>query len=501
MQHGALRLAVIRGTLAVAAMSAIGCSRQPPRPLVPAPAGRPADVREPVEREPVRAPEPRSEPRDEPELVEKAPGSDAVDLIAADPIVTSGQAGDEGIEDRVDWWLNLWQTRSRDAFVRGLSRMGSYEDLVIAELAMRGLPPSLLYLPLIEANYYPVAVSPVGAGGLWQFMPRTARWLGLTVNSLIDQRFDAFAATPVALDYLLDLNEQFQSWFLTLAAYNAGPGRVEQAIRRHGGGHPRDDRLFLRIRDRLPAETRDFIPKFLAAVRMASDPEHHGFLSVLKSSPPAFDTVAVDGPASIDVIADVAGVGLEEVRDLNPHIVLGMTPGGGSTVVRLPAGSAEGFAERFAVIPLRNRVNRHIVSAGETLSHIALDYRISLDELRGANPGVSPRRLQIGSVLIVPGMRRDSGEPAAAVAGPRTGHPPIADDPPEAGSGEDALSAATYGAAPPGGEVVHVVARGESLWLIARLYGVELARLRARNRIGEGALVHPGDSIRIPPAR
>lgn len=497
MWQGALRLAVVRGTLAVAALSPIGCARQPPLPLAPSPAGQPVEVREPVEREPVRAPEPRGEP----EVVEKAPASDAVDLFAADPIVTSGQAGDEGIDDRVEWWLNLWQTRSRDAFVRGLSRMGSYEDLVTAELAARDLPPSLLYLPLIEANYYPTAVSPAGAGGLWQFMPRTARWMGLTVNSLIDQRFDAFAATPLALDYLLDLNEQFQSWFLTLAAYNAGPGRVEQAIQRHGRGQPRDDRLFLRIRDRLPAETRDFIPKFLAAVRMASDPERHGISGVPRASPPSFDTVAIDGPASIDVIADVAGVGLEEVRDLNPHIVLGMTPGGGSTVVRLPAGSAEGFAGRFAAIPLRNRVNRHIVSAGETLSHIALDYRISLAELRGANPGVSPRRLQIGSVLIVPGMRRDSGEPAAAVAGPGPDDPPIADDLPEAGSGEDASSAGTDRAAPTGGEVVHVVTRGESLWLIARLYGVELARLRARNGIGEGALVHPGDSIRIPAAR
>lgn len=491
MHQGALRYAVVCGTLVVAAMSATGCARQPPLPLAPSPVGEPVDVREPEEREPVRAPE----PRDVPEVVGEVPASEPVDLFAADPIVTSGQAGDGQIEDRVDRWLNVWQTRLRDAFVRGLSRMGSYEDLVAAELAIRDLPPSLLYLPLIEANYYPTAVSPAGAGGLWQFMPRTARWMGLTVNSLIDQRFDAFAATPVALDYLLDLNEQFHSWFLTLAAYNAGPGRVEQAIRRHGRGHPRDDRLFLRIRNRLPAETRDFIPKFLAAVRMASDPERHGFSSVLKASPPAFDTVAIDGPASIDVIAEVAGVGLEEVRDLNPHIVLGMTPGGGSTVVRLPAGSTEGFADRFALIPLRNRVNRHVVSAGETLSHIALDYRISVNELRGANPGVSPRRLQIGSVLIVPGVPQDSGEPAAAARGP------VADNPPEAGSGAAGSSAEGNSAAPSGGEVVHVVARGESLWLIARLYGVELVRLRVHNRIGEGGQVNPGDSIRIPPAR
>ncbi len=489
MHRDALRDAVVRGTLAMAVVLVPGCARQPPAPM-PAPVGLPVEVPETMEREPVRVPEPQVAV----EVVEEAPVSDPMAAFATDPIVTSGEARDDRIEDRVDWWLNLWQTRSRDAFARGLSRMGSYEDFVIAEIARRDLPPSLLYLPLIEANYYPTAVSPVGAGGLWQFMPRTARWMGLTVSSLIDERFDAFAATPVALDYLLDLNEQFQSWFLTLAAYNAGPGRVEQAIRRHGRGQPRDDRLFLRIRGRLPAETRDFIPKFLAAVRMASAPERHGIVDLQRAPPARFDTVSVDGPASIDVIAEVAGVREEDVKDLNPHILLEMTPAGGLTVVRLPVGAAEGFTDRFAMIPPRNRVNRHVIAAGETLSHIARDYRISVDELREANPGVSPRRLQIGSVLVVPGVRRNTGPPAADAA------PSVADEPPQTHS-EESGSAGGGGAAPHGGDMVHVVARGESLWLIARLHGVELERLRAHNAIGDGAQVHPGDSIRIPAPR
>ena len=488
MHEGALRDAIVRGIVALTVVSAPGCARQPPPPM-PTPVGRPpAEVPETVEREPVRQPEPQRAV----EVVEEAPAGDPLAAFAVDPIVTSGEARDDRIEDRVDWWLNLWQTRRRDAFVRGLSRMGRYEDFVIAEIARRDLPPSLLYLPLIEANYYPTAVSPAGAGGLWQFMPRTARWLGLTVSSLIDERFDAFAATPLALDYLLDLNEQFQSWFLTLAAYNAGPGRVEQAIRRHGRGHPRDDRLFLRIRGRLPAETRDFIPKFLAAVQMGSAPERHGIVDLSRAPPARFDTVSVDGPASIDVIAEVAGVGEEDVKDLNPHILLEMTPAGASTVVRLPMGSAEEFGERLAVIPPRDRVNRHVVSAGETLSQIALDYRISVDELREANPDVLPRRLQIGSVLVVPGVRRSAVTPVAAAA------PSVADEPPATESGETGSSAGDGGAAPPGGDIVHVVGRGESLWLIARLYGVEIGRLRLHNRIVEGALIQPGDSIRIP---
>jgi len=488
MHQGAQWPVIVRGTLAVAAVSAIGCARQPPPPVAPATAQRPVDVQEPGAREPLPPPVPQRTV----EVAEEVPASDFLAVFAIDPILTSREAWNNQIEERVDWWMSRWRTRAREEFGRGLARMGSYEDFVASELAARSLPPSLLYLPLIEANYYATAVSPVGAGGLWQFMPRTARWLGLTVNSLIDQRFDAFAATPVALDYLLDLNEQFHSWFLTLAAYNAGPGRVEQVIRRHGRGHPRDDALFLRIRNRLPAETRDFIPKYLAAVRMGSVPERHGFPGDAKAPPLRFETVTIDGPASIDVIAEVAGVAEEELKDLNPHIVAGMTPGGKSTVVRLPPGSAAGFADRFAMVPLRDRVNRHVVSAGETLSHIARDYRISVDELTRANPGVSPRRLHLGSVLVVPGVRRNGEASMAAAARP------VAGDPPETESGETGRSAGVDGTASPGGDTVHLVTRGESLWLIARLYGVEVERLRVHNRIGEGALLQPGDSIWIP---
>ena len=138
-------------------------------------------------------------------------------------------------------------------------------------------------------------------------MPATARWLGLGITPLVDQRFDPYAATPRALDFLAELQKQFGSWFLTLAAYNAGPGRLERAIREHGGGAPRDDDLFLRIRHRLPAETRDFIPKFLAAARVAHDPAAYGLVGFVKDAPWTFDEVMVEGAVSIDVVAVAAG--------------------------------------------------------------------------------------------------------------------------------------------------------------------------------------------------
>ena len=382
--------------------------------------------------------------------------------------------------ERIDRWVDYWQTRARDRFVRALVRMGRYEDFVDAEVAARGLPPSLRYLPIIEASYYPLAESRAGAAGLWQFMPGTARWMGLTVNSLVDHRFDPYLSTPLALDYLADLQKQFQSWFLALAAYNAGPGRVERAIREHGGGDRRDDALFRKIRGRLPPETRDFVPKYLAAVRIASDPASFGLTGFTKDLPWTFDEVTVEGAASIDVVAVAAGAPEEQVRELNPHLVLGLTPAGVATPVRLPRGAGSRFTGRFAAIPPHERVTfaEHTVASGETLSHIARNYRVSVDELRAANPEVEPRRMQIGTRLVIP----RAGPAPKPVAEEGNREVPRAEPPPARER-----------------ERVYKVKRGDSLWLIARLHGVELEHLRGYNGLAAGAVIRPGDEIRIPP--
>lgn len=429
-----------------------------------------------VERPERAAPEPRPRTRASPSGDESAGPPPA---LPDDPILTSPSAYENGISARVDWWVNYWQTRAGDRFKRALVRMGRYEDFIDAEIAARGLPPSLRYLPVIEAGYYPPAVSPAGAAGLWQFMPATARWLGLGITPLVDQRFDPWAATPHALDFLADLHRQFKSWFLTLAAYNGGPGRVERAIRELGGGAPRDDDLFRRIRGRLPAETRDFIPRFLAAARVASDPDAFGLGGFVKDAPWTFDEVVVEEAVSIDVVAVAAGAPEERVRDYNPHLVLGLTPAGSPTLLRVPRGSGRAFGERLAAIPADRRVTftSHEVSAGETLWGIARNYRVPLAALRAANPEVEPRRMRIGTRLVVP----------RAGSAPKT----------VAGDGNAGERPADPRAAE--GERVHTVKRGDSLWRIARLYGVGLQRLLAHNGMEAETTIRPGDEIRIPP--
>lgn len=378
-----------------------GCAKRVPPPWPEPIANAPAPVRErEVEEEPVAEP-PKSQDEPEAPTVFANPGR----LLEppADPITGSPAARRSEIEERIDWWLNFWRTRSQGPIQRSLRRMGRYQELVDTALEARGLPSSLRYLPIIEAAYYTKALSHVGAGGLWQFMPETARWMGLEVNSIIDERFDPEKATPLALDYLARLHNQFDSWFLALAAYNSGPGRVERVLREHAEDESMSDETFWRIREHLPPETRDFIPKYLAAARLAEDPERYGFADE-REPPITFDEVTVTGAASIDVIAEAAGTTEEEMADLNPQLVKGLTPAGRTTKIKLPAGLGAAFPARFARIPENQRVTfvEHRVAAGETLSHIALQYRVSVSALRDANPNVDPRLMQIGTVLVIP---------------------------------------------------------------------------------------------------
>ena len=318
--------------------------------------------------------------------------------------IRSPSARDGVIEGEVARWMDYWGTGGRGSVRSGLKRMGRYEDYIDAELAERNLPASLRYLPLIEADYHQLAVSPAGAAGLWQLMPETARWLGLEVNSLVDQRLDVYASTEAALDYLVALHDRFQCWFLALAAYNAGPTRIERAIRRYGGTRPRNDALFGHIRDRLPKETRDFVPKFLASVRLAGDLSVVSRAAPKKDPPERFDVVRVRGAASADVLAEAAGIAEDEIRTLNPHLRIGLVPAGRAIWLRIPAGAGETFLARFAGIPSgeRSTLREHSVAPGETLGRIARLYGVPLDALHSVNPDVEPRRMRVGTVVVIP---------------------------------------------------------------------------------------------------
>jgi soluble lytic murein transglycosylase-like protein len=216
-----------------------------------------------------------------------------------------------------------------------LGRMTRYEPLVRDALRRHGAPAELMYLPLIESEFVETAVSHAGAAGMWQFMPGTGRLYGLEVSAYVDERKDPVRSTDAAIRHLVDLHRQFGSWHLALAAYNAGPVRVERELRRHAAGARGDERLYWRIRPHLPRETRNYVPLFLAATGIAGDPGAFG-LQPRPAPALAFAEVWVPGGTPLDVVAREHGVPSAAVRQLNPHLVRGMTPPGRRWPVRVP---------------------------------------------------------------------------------------------------------------------------------------------------------------------
>ena len=241
------------------------------------------------------------------------------------------------VNARVDRWIQHYLTDERRTFEAFLSRETIYGEMIRSELRSRGMPEDLLYLAMIESGFSANATSQVEASGLWQFMGPTAREYGLEIGDWVDERRDPIRATDAALDYLERLHERFGSWYLAAAAYNAGPNRVARAVREFDERPRGDEEIFWEIVDRLPSETRNYVPKLLAAVLLAKEAEEHGF-EVERPSPYQFDRVWVPGGTSLDRVARALEIPASRLQDLNPHLVRGVTPPGTSYALRVPPG-------------------------------------------------------------------------------------------------------------------------------------------------------------------
>lgn len=326
-------------------------------------------------------------------------GEPLVDELLASRVLRDPSFGEE-----LEEWIDYWGGPAAGWFPDFVRRMGSYEQTVDSALAERRLPPSLRYLPLIESGYNPAAYSRASAVGMWQFMAGTARELGLEVGPFVDRRRDPYRATAAAVEFLETLHGEFDSWFLALAAYNGGPNRTRRILRQYAPLAEPSDSLFWALRRHWPRETREFVPKLVGAILVAQEPHRYGFEALDKDPPLLFDEVVVPEGTTFDVLAEAAGVDEDEIRRLNPELFRGFTPPGVEVRIRVPEGRGELFTERYALVPPDERMTsvEHAVAAGETLSHIAVRYGVSLSDLRAANPGVRPRYIRPGDVLVVP---------------------------------------------------------------------------------------------------
>jgi membrane-bound lytic murein transglycosylase D len=178
---------------------------------------------------------------------------------------------------RVDSWIRKFTTVQRGSMATYLSRMDRYESMISRKLEARKMPEGLIYLAMIESGFNPKARSPVSASGLWQFMSATGRQYGLKVTRRVDERNNPAKSTDAALKYLADLHKQFGSWYLAAAAYNTGQGRVARIMKQVTGRTKGTDADYYRISPRLPQETRDYVPKMIAAARIGENPQRYGF--------------------------------------------------------------------------------------------------------------------------------------------------------------------------------------------------------------------------------
>lgn len=372
------------------------------------------------------------------------------------------------MNERVARWLEYFRTDGRENFELWLARSGRYEGFMREEFRAAGLPEDLVYLSLIESGFSPRAYSRSRAAGLWQFIRSTGRLYDLKIGYWVDERRDPVASTRAAVRHLRDLYDSFGSWYLAAAAYNGGAARVRRSVRR---ARTKD---FWEIAETrlLRRETRNYVPKLIAAALIAKQPATYGFEDIEYFEPMRFEEVDVPDATSLDVIAEASGVTMAEVRALNPHLLRGVTPPGRPFVVRVPPGTRDTFLARYPEVPPDRRVTwlTHVVRRGETLGRLARRYGVSVQAIRAANSGVHPRRLRVGQSLIIP----------------------------KAGGAVAALAAATVSRRPRRPVTVHLVRRGDTLWDLSRRYGVSIGELMEWNNL-ESRTIRRGQRLRVRP--
>lgn len=365
------------------------------------------------------------------------------------------------INDQVLSWIDIFKNRGpfRESFIGGYQRYGWYEPMIHRIFEEEGLPADLIYMAFLESTYKTSAYSRARARGIWQFMTPTGREYGLKVNRYVDERAHPEKSTRAAARYMKDLYATLGDWHLAIAAYNTGAGNIMRAQRRSGKTNYWD----LNKSKYMLRETKNFVPAILALALMAKDPAKYGFEGLEHNQPLEYDRVSVDGPTQLSLVARLSGSSDDEIKQLNPHLRMGVTPPGEKGYeVMVPAGRGQTFFAAYQAMPATERTAKlasvHTVRRGETLATIASKYGMSVGELRATNNIRNPNRLSIGTELTVPNGAMPERE--------STRYTPY-----------------------------HVVRRGETLSSISRSYGLRLSTLLDWNGLNERSVIVPGKRL------
>lgn len=354
--------------------------------IVPEPA-------EPVAEEVVEEEEVAAQPEEETTIpeAEQTITEEVKELANLDNDWQEGKAADEKeilydfpitVNLQVEYYLDFFQNR-RSTFARWLAQAGRYLPMIEEKLADAGLPRDLAFLPMIESGYNLTACSSAGAAGPWQFMKATAHNLGLKVDEDVDERRDPFKSTDAAIKYLNALYNEFGSWYLAVAAYNAGEGRVRQAISNKGT----DNFWQLAQGNTLNIETKRYVPKLIAAIMIARNPGKYGFDDVIPEPPLAYDEIKTPPRTALKAVAVAGDIPIEQLRDLNRQLLRGTTPNQKGYIIRVPVGKSDLVAQNFSRVraSVATEFRTHVVSGRDTLGKIARRYNLTKTILRKAN--------------------------------------------------------------------------------------------------------------------
>nr|WP_320133835.1 LysM peptidoglycan-binding domain-containing protein [uncultured Holophaga sp.] len=445
-------------------------------------------------------------------------GQDLVSEMARVKTAEAGTAYDVPIDlnDKVLSWVHSFTHEKRGFMERSLSRASRYLPMVRQVFAEEGVPQDLAYLALIESGYTNKARSHAAAVGMWQFIRPTGRLFGLFGNAWVEERQDPVKATRAAARYLKSLYQRDGDWYLALASYNAGPGTTDKAT---NGTNSRNFWDLQRSRY-LRTETKQYVPKFCAAVLVGRNPERYG-LSFEPEPPYTYETVQVDRMTSLAVLSRLSETPLEQLRELNPELLRGSTPPG-VYQLRVPPGTSMATAKVLANLPANQRLDflSYTIRRRDTLSKVAERFKLSPSDLLAANEMSASqfrvgRRIQVPPPPLTPIDAQDLAtsastrramplEPtpsiptvAAVVPAPPTEEAPAELEP--VGPSERKPRHAPVPHPVRRAEAkprYHTVKRGETLYSISARYGLEVGQLTKWNRIRKGR-IQAGQKLRI----
>ncbi len=301
--------------------------------------------------------------------------------------------------DQVAGYITYFSGRGRGVFERAFARSGRYHNMIVSTLKDEGVPQDLIYLAQAESGFHPLAVSRVGARGIWQFMASRGRGYGLSHNQWVDDRQDPEKSTRAAARHLKDLYNQFGDWYLAMAAYNSGPGTVQAAVKRTGYA----DFWELYRRNVLPKETRNYVPIILAVTIMTKNPSQYGLDDVSMDDPAKYDTVTINYPVDLRLVAECVNSTAPALQDLNPSLLRLTTPHEGKFELHLPLGSKDQYETAIASIPTGMRLwwRYHTVQSGDTLASLARTYHTTAKSITEANHLDGPE-LESDAKLVIP---------------------------------------------------------------------------------------------------